>query len=66
LFGTDLLMQLDVNDPLLKLAGAIPWQEFDEALSIHYMKSFMKQKIDLVSSSILETRPLKFSLTKLL
>ena len=32
-------MQLDVNDPLLKLAGAISWQEFDEALSIHYTKS---------------------------
>ena len=39
LFGTDLLMQLDVNDPLLKLAGAILWQEFDEAFSIHYTKS---------------------------
>jgi IS5 family transposase len=39
LFGTDFLMQLDVNDPLLKLAGAIPWQEFDEAFSIHYTKS---------------------------
>lgn len=39
LFGTDLLMQLDVNDPLLQLADAIPWQEFDEAFSIHYTKS---------------------------
>ena len=39
LFGTDLLMQLDVSDPLLKLAVAIPWQEFDEAFSIHYTKS---------------------------
>lgn len=32
-------MQLDVNDPLLQLADAIPWQEFDEAFSIHYTKS---------------------------
>lgn len=39
LFGTDLLLQLDPNDPLLKLAGAIPWEEFDEAFSIHYTKS---------------------------
>jgi IS5 family transposase len=35
LFGTDLLMQLDPGDPLLKLAAAIPWQEFEEPLSIH-------------------------------
>ena len=31
-------MQLDVNDPLLKLTGAIPWPEFDEAFSIHYTR----------------------------
>lgn len=31
-------MQLDASDPLLKLADAIPWQEFDEAFSIHYTK----------------------------
>ena len=36
LFGTDLLMQLDPNDPLLNLASAIPWQEFEESFSIHY------------------------------
>lgn len=36
LFGTDFLLQLDPNDALLKLASAIPWPEFDEALSIHY------------------------------
>ena len=40
LFGTDLLMQLDANDSLLKLASAIAWHEFDEAsYSIHYTKS---------------------------
>jgi len=39
LFGTDFLMQLDVNDPFVKLAAAIPWQEFEEAFSIHYTKS---------------------------
>ena len=32
-------MQLDGSDPLLKLAFAIPWHEFDKALSIHYTKS---------------------------
>ncbi len=31
LFGTDFLMQLDVTDPLLKLAVAIPWQEFERS-----------------------------------
>lgn len=36
LFETDLLLQLDPSDPLLKLAQEIPWQEFDEAFSIHY------------------------------
>ncbi len=36
LFETDLLVQLDLNDPLLKLASAIPWQEFEESPSIHY------------------------------
>jgi IS5 family transposase len=44
LFRTDLLIQLDVNDPLLKLAGAIPWQEFDEAFSFHYTKSTVAEK----------------------
>lgn len=36
LFETDLLLQLDPSDPLLKLAQEIPWQEFDEAFGIHY------------------------------
>ena len=36
LFGTDLLMQLDPGDPLLKLASAIPWQGFEESFSVHY------------------------------
>jgi len=36
LFETDLLAQLDPNDPLQKLASAIPWQEFEESFSIHY------------------------------
>ncbi len=39
LFGTDLLQQLDLTDPLLKLSAAIPWHELDEAFSIHYTKS---------------------------
>ena len=36
LFGTDLLLQLDPEDPLLKLSFAIPWQKFDQAFAIHY------------------------------
>ncbi len=28
LFGTDLLQQLDIDDPLLQLADVIPWLEF--------------------------------------
>jgi IS5 family transposase len=37
-FGTDLLQQLDPGDPLLKLAHAIPWFEFDQAFTQHYTK----------------------------
>jgi len=29
LFGSDLLLQLDPSDPLLKLAETIPWEQFD-------------------------------------
>ena len=36
LFETDLLLQLDPADPLLKLSNVIPWHVFDEAFSIHY------------------------------
>ena len=36
LFETDLLLQLDPTDPLLKLSTVIPWHMFDEAFSIHY------------------------------
>ncbi len=32
-------MQLDPSDPFLKLASAIPWQEFEESLSIHYTEA---------------------------
>jgi len=39
LFGTDLLQQLDITDPLLKLSAAIPWHEFDEAFSDPLHKS---------------------------
>jgi hypothetical protein len=36
LFKTDLLLQLDPVDPLLKkLALEIPWHEFDKASGIH-------------------------------
>ncbi len=36
LFGTDLLQQLDENDPLLQLAGVIPWSEFEQDFTKHY------------------------------
>ena len=38
LFGTDLLLQLDPDDPLLKLSCVIPWQPFDQDFAIHYTK----------------------------
>lgn len=39
LFETDLLLQLDPSDLLLRLSSVIPWHEFDDAFSIHYTKS---------------------------
>jgi len=36
LFETDLLLQLDPTDPLLRLSLKIPWHEFDKAFSVHY------------------------------
>jgi len=39
LFGTDLLMQLDPNDPLLQLAAVIPWQIFEQEFSKYYQKN---------------------------
>lgn len=39
LFGNDLLQQLDPNDPLLRLARVIPWQELEQALARHYCRS---------------------------
>ncbi len=39
LFGPDLLLQLDPNDPLLALATAIPWSIFDEAFAKHYSQT---------------------------
>jgi len=39
LFGSDLLLQLDPSDPLLKLAETIPWEQFDEAFAKHYSKN---------------------------
>ena len=39
LFGSDLLLQLDPGDPLLKLAETIPWELFDEAFEKYYCKN---------------------------
>ncbi len=36
LFGNDLIQQLDPDDPLLQLAQALPWAEFETAFSKHY------------------------------
>lgn len=41
LFETDLLLQLDATDPLLRLAAKIPWDEFDGAFSVHYTKGIL-------------------------
>jgi len=35
-FGTDLLLQLDAQDPLLKLSTVIPWSDFDQAFAQYY------------------------------
>ena len=37
LFGQDLLLQLDPDDPLLQLASAIPWEKFDQDFAVHYV-----------------------------
>lgn len=37
LFSEDLLVQLNGDDPLLKLGAVIPWREFDQAFA-HYYK----------------------------
>ena len=36
LFGPDLLMQLDPQDALVRLADAIAWESFDQAFAKHY------------------------------
>lgn len=36
IFGSDLLLQLDPSDPLLKLAQIIPWDDFDSQFAKHY------------------------------
>jgi IS5 family transposase len=36
LFGQDLLLQLDPDDPLLRLASAISWGKFDQDFAVHY------------------------------
>ena len=40
LFGTDLLLQLDPDDPLLRLASSIPWHEFEQSFSKFYDQQF--------------------------
>ena len=38
IFGSDLLLQLDPSDPLLKLSTTIPWGIFDKEFAKHYSK----------------------------
>lgn len=38
-FGSDLLLQLDPNEPLLQLSAVIPWQDFEQAFSKYYTKN---------------------------
>jgi len=38
LFGSDLLLQLDPKDPLLKLADKLPWEVFEQAFEKYYSK----------------------------
>jgi len=38
LFGTDLLLQLDPQDPLLQLSAVIPWQAFEASFEKHYAR----------------------------
>ena len=38
IFGTDLLQQLDPNEPLINLGMKIPWQDFHNEFKVHYKK----------------------------
>jgi len=36
IFGSDLLLQLDAQDPLLRLSTVIPWSDFDQVFAQYY------------------------------
>jgi IS5 family transposase len=36
LFGTALLLQLDAQNPLLKLSTVMPWSDFDQGFAKYY------------------------------
>ncbi|OQK15573.1 hypothetical protein AU255_15215 [Methyloprofundus sedimenti] len=36
LFGTDLIQQLNLLDPLLQLAAVIPWSAFEQEFAQYY------------------------------
>jgi IS5 family transposase len=46
-FGNDLIEQLDPKDPLLLLAKAIPWREFDEAFISEYTQGIGRPSIPI-------------------
>jgi transposase, IS5 family len=46
-FGTDLIDQLDPQDPLLLLAKVIPWQTFEKAFSGEYTQGTGRPSIPI-------------------
>ena len=66
LFGQDLLLQLDPDDPLLQLASAIPWEKFDQDFAVHYACGIGALWIcsPILSSATTETRTLQMPRTK--
>ena len=54
LFGTDLLQQLDPNDPLLRLASVIPGPELDQTFAKlmcqHFSRHMVKQQFAAIRS----------------
>ena len=47
-------MQLDPNDPLLKLASAIPWQEFEAMTVGNFLALFLMAKAANLSDFLME------------
>jgi len=52
-FGTDLLLQLDAQDPLLKLSTVIPWSDFDQAFKRAPIRPAFVSLRHIIASSML-------------